>query len=282
MRATVTNLPVRRLQGPFDFELNSFKEAIEYATVFSNSDFAGAYKGRPHDIMVIWQMGAELGMGKAQSLRTFGCINGKGFAYGDGKFAQVVTHHEFEDAKEWIEGEGGNMVAYCTIKRKGRDPVTRQYSVEDAKKAELWEKKDNWKKNPRRMLQHRARGYAVNDTFPDAFYGIPSQSEVEDMIDITPIAMKIVQPQNKGLKGLKETLQVKIEEPIDAEIIEIVGEEVSEENNAIIDELLALVIDKNIPQASLEKWKKKFNANVIEDIPIEGMKKIIKHIKEKI
>jgi hypothetical protein len=52
-----------------------------------------------------------------------------------------------------------------------------------AKKAGLLAKGGVWTQYPARMLQLRARGFCLRDSFPDALKGIKSREEVEDYID---------------------------------------------------------------------------------------------------
>src|SRR5689334_4597387 len=87
----------------FSFTPTTLEEARSYATIFANSGLCPeSYRGKPNDILIVWQMGQELGLGKMQALRTLGCVNGMPFAYGDGQLALVKRHRDFEDMKEWF------------------------------------------------------------------------------------------------------------------------------------------------------------------------------------
>jgi hypothetical protein len=86
-----------------------------------------------------------------------------------------------EDVEEFFEGEGTpNPVAVCVAKRKGRKPVTAKFSVEDAKRAGLWGKQGPWSAYPKRMMQMRARGFALRDAFPDVLKGMITAEEAQD------------------------------------------------------------------------------------------------------
>lgn len=261
----------------FNFVPTTLKEAQEYATIFASSGLCPeAYRGRPNDILIVWQIGHELGIGKAQSLRTFGCINGVPFAYGDGKFALVKRHPEFEDCKEWFEEK--TQTAYCTIKRKGKEPITQKFSKEDAITANLWSKKGPWTQYPRRMLQHRARGFAVNDSFPDAFFGIPDEFEAKDIVTAKQNIVEVKQTSNKGMKGLEESLGISNDEAI------IDGEftlDQTDEKETILNKLNQIIIEQNISTPTRDAWCNQFNVSVVDDIPVENLKNIIKHYKEK-
>lgn len=271
----------------FNFVPQTLQEAQEYATIFASSGLCPeGYRGRPNDILIVWQMGKELGLEKMQALRTLGCINGMPFAYGDGLLALVKRHRDFEDMKEWKEGDlaKGTLTAYCTIKRKGKEPVTQPFSIEDAKRAGLWGKGVAWTKYPARMLQHRARGFAARDAFPDALYGLMSEDEARGVAD-SSVVIDMPKPKGKGMQGLEESLGIQEENQtiIEAEFThEPVNVEPEQSNDDTINELLALIEEKNVPKQNVEKWCKKFNVDVVENIPIESVKEIINRIKEKL
>lgn len=44
-----------------------------------------------------------------------------------------------------------------------------------------------WKMFPKRMLQMRARGYAIRDAFPDILNGIITREEAEDYVTASPV-----------------------------------------------------------------------------------------------
>jgi hypothetical protein len=69
------------------------------------------------------------------------------------------------------------------VKRKGAPEETRTFSVEDAKRARLWGNAGPWSQYPWRMLQMRARGWALRDVFADALMGLMPREEVEDYQD---------------------------------------------------------------------------------------------------
>jgi hypothetical protein len=83
-------------------------------------------------------------------------------------------------------------VAVCVAKRKGRTPVTAKFSVEDAKRAGLWAKQGPWSAYPKRMLQMRARGFALRDAFPDVLKGmITAEEAIDEQEDLSQIAKPI-------------------------------------------------------------------------------------------
>src|SRR5688500_16008137 len=68
------------------FSLNpaSLKEAIELSELMAKSDLVPKdYKGKPGNILVAVQMGAEIGLPAMQSIQNIAVINGKPSIYGD-------------------------------------------------------------------------------------------------------------------------------------------------------------------------------------------------------
>jgi len=157
-------------------------EAMEFSKMLADSSMVPrAYQGKPQDIMVCVQWGMELGLAPMQALQNIAVINGKPSVYGDAMMALVQASPVCEDVQEYFEAEGTpNPVAVCIAKRKGRKEVVAKFSVEDAKRAGLWGKQGPWSAYPKRMMQMRARGFALRDAFPDVLKGLISAEEAQD------------------------------------------------------------------------------------------------------
>jgi hypothetical protein len=160
----------------------TFTEARQFAEELASSSLVPkAYTGKPQDILVAMQWGAEIGLAPMQALQNIAVINGKPSVYGDAAMALVQASPHCEDIEEYFEGEGTpNPTAVCVAKRKGRKPVVAKFSVEDAKRAGLWGKQGPWQAYPKRMMQMRARGFALRDAFPDALKGLITVEEAQD------------------------------------------------------------------------------------------------------
>jgi hypothetical protein len=174
-------------------------EAVTFSEMLSNSNMVPkAYQGKPQDILVCVQWGYEMGLAPMQALQNIAVINGKPSVYGDAMMALVQASPVCEDVEEYFENEGTpNPVAVCVAKRKGRKPVTAKFSVEDAKRAGLWGKQGPWSAYPKRMMQMRARGFALRDAFPDVLKGLISAEEAQDYPDeAKPRPAKDITPRN--------------------------------------------------------------------------------------
>jgi hypothetical protein len=155
------------------------------------------YQGKPADILVCVQWGYEIGLAPMQALQNIAVINGKPSVYGDAALALVQASPLCEGIDEHIENEGTpNPVAVCIARRKGRMPVVARFSVEDAKRAGLWGKQGPWQAYPKRMLQMRARGFALRDAFPDVLKGLITAEEAQDYPSEDRQPAKDITPRN--------------------------------------------------------------------------------------
>lgn len=164
----------------FNFEITSLDQAMNYAKMISESDLAPKdYKGKPGNVLIAMQFGAEIGLKPMQSIQNIAVINGRPCVWGDAMIALVQANPLCEYVQERFE----NGTAFCTVKRRGDDKeYVYEFSKEDAKVAGLLSKAGCWTQYPERMLQMRARGFALRDKFSDVLKGISMKEEVEDYV----------------------------------------------------------------------------------------------------
>jgi hypothetical protein len=191
-------LTVTNRQG---FAPATITEAMEFSKMLADSSMVPKqYQGKPQDIMVCVQWGQEIGLAPMQALQNIAVINGKPSVYGDAMMALVQASPQCEGIEESLENEGTvNPVAVCIAHRKGRKPVIARFSVEDAKRAGLWGKGGPWQAYPKRMLQMRARGFALRDQFADVLKGLMTIEEAWDTTepaDAPAPAVKQEKPRN--------------------------------------------------------------------------------------
>jgi len=135
--------------------------------------------------MIAAQMGDELGMGLMASVQNIAVINGRPSIYGQGGVALVRGSGHLESMEEHYEGDwpSDDFKAVCEMKRVNQGGIIRgEFSIGDAIRAgflkrkpptdELISNKDPWKLYPKRMLQWRARWFAMNDGFADILKGV--------------------------------------------------------------------------------------------------------------
>lgn len=172
------------------------KSTMAFCEQIAKSDMIPAnFRGKPENILLAVQWGREVGLSPLQALQNIAVINGRPSIWGDSALALVTVHPDCEDIIETVEETKGDLVASCTVLRKGRKPLTRTFSWSDAKKAGLTGKTGPWQQYPKRMLQQRARGFALRDAFPDALRGVITTEESGDYLDATPEACIEVEQQ---------------------------------------------------------------------------------------
>lgn len=184
----------------------SLEEAMRVADLLSNSDIVPKdYQKKPGNILVALQWGAEIGLQPLQALQNISCINGRPAIWGDAMLALVRQSGLLASIKE----EQDDKQATCIIQRKGEEPHTSTFTMEDAKRAGLAGKAGPWTQYPKRMMQMRARAYALRDVFPDVLKGMAIAEEEQDKeIDVTPEVTQSAQPKaNSGATALKARLK---------------------------------------------------------------------------
>lgn len=179
------------------FTPTNLTEAIALSKLIAASELAPKdYRGKPGNVLIAMQMGAELGVAPMQALANIAVINGRASVWGDLALALVQVHPAYEWHREWIEGAGDGRVAFFQVKRRGQEAHTAKFSVQMAKEAKLWQKRGYngqdtpWITHPDRMLAMRARGFGLRDKFADALRGMILAEEAMDIPPDTSDAKK--------------------------------------------------------------------------------------------
>ena len=163
-------------------EPTTLQEAMRFSDILAGSTMVPRdFQGKPGNVLVAIQWGREVGLGPLQALQNIAIINGRPSIWGDAAIALVRGHPDCLSVQEGVEGEGEARQGWCEVTRRGEQPQRRTFSVADAKRAGLWGKSGPWTQYPDRMLQLRARGFAIRDVFPDALRGVMTREEAEDM-----------------------------------------------------------------------------------------------------
>jgi len=161
----------------------NFEHAFRMAKMIATTQLIPkAYHNKPADVLVAFEFGRTLGLGYLQAVQNIAVVNGRPCLWGDAMLAVCQAHRDFEYIKEKpVVNETGEIVGFeCYIKRKSYPEETvRRFTSDDAKKAGLWGR-NTWASYPARMLQMRARGFALRDTFADALSGVSMVEEVDD------------------------------------------------------------------------------------------------------
>jgi hypothetical protein len=173
----------------------------ELALIMSqaNEMIPKAYQGKPNAIFIAMQFARDLGIPVIHATRHIASVNGQLQVYGDMQLALAQKHERYEDIIETFSEEtksfeisysmyqqGQKKVntamplwAQCEIKIKGRASVIRRYTLAMAETNPNFNsgKFSPWVTNPTRMMQMRARSWALRDSFPDILHGVYTPDE---------------------------------------------------------------------------------------------------------
>jgi len=156
----------------------SLDEALRLAEIMAKADIVPKdYIGKPGNILVAIQWGAEIGLAPLQAMSHIAVINGRPALWGDALLAIVRGSGLLASFEEEIGADS----ATCTAQRRGEAPISRTFSREDAKQAGLLGKAGPWSQYPRRMMQMRARAWVLRDLFPDVIRGLHVAEEAQDL-----------------------------------------------------------------------------------------------------
>lgn len=177
-----------KVDGLMQVMPSNFNELYRYAQVLSRSDLVPKdYRGKPDNVVVAIQYGAEIGLKPLQAMQGIAVINGRPTLWGDHFLAVIRASGALESIVETDDGKE----ATCIVRRKGEsNTITRTFSIEDAKTAGLWGKQGPWTNYPKRMRQMRARAFACRDAFADVLKGFGFTEEAQDAVEIeaAPVA----------------------------------------------------------------------------------------------
>jgi hypothetical protein len=181
-----TNLSAGIVAGapPLPIVPRSLEEALTMARAVVASGMAPHGLETPEACLIAILHGLEVGLTPLSALQRIAVIDGRPTIWGDGAMALVRASGLCRSVREWIEGDAPqDWTAFCEVLRRGEsDPVTCRFAVEDARRAGLWGKPGPWSLYPRRMLQMRARAFALRDVFADVLGGLYLREEIESEV----------------------------------------------------------------------------------------------------
>lgn len=184
---------------PVDLSPKTFEQAIAFSQYLADSDLVPKdFRNKPANCLIAVQWGSEIGLKPLQAIQNIAVINGRPAIWGDAVIAVVRG----SSACEYVIETQTATEATCRVKRRGEPEQVRTFSMDDAKRAGLIGKQGPWSQYPKRMMQMRARAFALRDVFPDVLRGLPVAEEVMDIPADTAThahhAPVDVQPESTG------------------------------------------------------------------------------------
>lgn len=191
-------------------QLGTIDDLWRTAQMFVQSGLCPQQLDTPQKVVVALQAGAELGFKPWQSLQSLHVVNGRVGLEGAAMLALVRKSRVCDYVSCVFTGTPYEDNYQAVVKSKRRIEVKENittFSVADAKRAKLWDAKDNWKKYPKDMLTWRAVSRHCRRYYSDEISGMYSVDELENL-ESQPLSQTFDEekPQT-GAKGLIERMR---------------------------------------------------------------------------
>jgi len=185
----------------------TWQEAEKLAKLLCKTKLVPPGFESPDLCLIAILQGMEMGLPPLTALQRMALVEGKLTLWGDGALALVLKSGLCTSITEWMglgdqdelnSGKANSAgikdmtfdplmqkredewIAFCEVTRAHwLKPIRRSFSVIDAKRAGLWKKEGPWLDYPKRMLQMRARAFALRDAFADVLGGLYVREEIE-------------------------------------------------------------------------------------------------------
>lgn len=170
--------PVRQITADYVAALEA------YSQMLFKGGFAPASVKRHEGVAALIEVGRDIGLPATQAVANVMIVNGRPSMWGDAVMGLILASGLLEDRAEWYEGTEGedDYTACFSVKRVGSaKPRVTRFSIADAKRANLWEKKGPWTEYPYRQMMWRAKAWGCRDEFPDVLCGLAFMEEALDI-----------------------------------------------------------------------------------------------------
>jgi hypothetical protein len=189
--SNVVTIPQQAKTSTFDLSPKTFEQALTFSNYLADSDMVPKeFKGKPGNCLVAIQWGMEIGLKPLQAMQNIAVINGRPSLWGDA----VIALARNSPLCEYIVETCTETMATCKVKRRGEPEQIRTFSMDDAAKAGLKAKGGPWLQYPKRMMQMRARAFAIRDVFPDVLKGLEMAEELQDAPRDMGTVQEVAQP----------------------------------------------------------------------------------------
>lgn len=160
----------------------NLEEAWRLATALSKSTLVpDAYREQPSNIMTAIMMGADLGISTTQAMREVYVVKGRPSTSALLKVALVLQSPLCE---YWQLIESTDTQATFETKRRGaKQPTRHTYTLDEAKKADLYpgQNDSSWRKRPKLMLRRRCESELADEVYPDVVKGLRTEDEAQEI-----------------------------------------------------------------------------------------------------
>jgi hypothetical protein len=162
---------------PQEWEFGAMERLANYAAQ------SGLTSLKPAQAIFIILKGYELNISPMQALADIHLVNGKPglsvqLMISLANRSGMLSHFDIPDADE--ANKTGRATVSATRKDRPDSPITMTFTVDDAKKAGLWDKTGPWKQYPGQMLVNRAVSMLLRRIIPEALSGMYLAEELEN------------------------------------------------------------------------------------------------------
>lgn len=179
-RAVATREPMA--VGERGIMIRSFEDLQRFAKMALESGAVPKGMETIGQVAVAIQAGMEAGLTPMNALQAIVVINGVTSWRGQSAVGLVRAHPLCLYIRHWTEGEGDEMRGVCVSARRGAGREERsEFTVRQAKKAGLWNKKGPWTEYADRQVMWRAVGFHCKDHWSDVLGGFPIAEEAMDI-----------------------------------------------------------------------------------------------------
>lgn len=188
MADTVTTLARPAAINPF--EPQSLDQAMVLAkTMAASGLMPSALRNKPADILIVLMAGRELGIGPMQSVQDINVIQGKPVYSADLMVALCKRNRSVCEFFRLVEATD-ERATYETKRVGSPHPESLTFTMEDAKRLGLTGR-DNYQKQPKTMLRHRAAAALARDVYPDLVRGYDPDEALDfaqpaAVVDVNP------------------------------------------------------------------------------------------------
>ena len=176
---------VERYSATTGLQPRTLKEANQFAGMLAKSGLLPeALRNKPADVLVVLLTGHRYNLDPMQSINAINVIHGKPVMSADLIRALCMASPvcEYFD----LIHSDANKATY-EAKRVGRPAVTMSYTIEEARKAGLFERRASlWPKYPADLLRHRCKARIAREVFSDVVLGVYIPDEAADIASSAP------------------------------------------------------------------------------------------------
>jgi len=210
---------IEKKRNEIDFmDFSNFERAWKTAEMLCKAKcIPQCFWENPADALVVIQSGHELGLSPMRSLQNMMIVNNRPSIYGDAMLAVCQATKGkvggFIDCIEVYDDKTGEWT--CTVTRDGRAPITRTFTMQEAKDGGFLSKSGPWQTSRKRMMQVRPRSFALRDMFADILMGVLTVEEMQDIAANEPV----FKDEKNTAESMKERLRAKSETKVNKEVV---------------------------------------------------------------